>query len=76
MFAQRGLDHSTAGRNDDHAGRPRSRSMRWATVVLGVLGRASQDLLNNIYGVAKVAELGGDELGYLVAKVAEIKRQP
>ena len=36
---------------------------------------ASQDLLKNIHGVAKVAELDGDELGYLVAKVAEIKRQ-
>jgi hypothetical protein len=37
---------------------------------------ASQDLLKNIHGIAKVAELDGDELGYLVAKVAEIKRQP
>jgi hypothetical protein len=37
---------------------------------------ASQDLLKNIHGVAQVAELDGDELGYLVAKVAEIKRQP
>jgi hypothetical protein len=36
---------------------------------------ASQDLLNNIHGIAKVAELDGDEVGYLVAKVAEIKRQ-
>ena len=38
--------------------------------------RASQDLLKNIHGVAKVTELDSDELGYLVAKVAEIKRQP
>jgi hypothetical protein len=37
---------------------------------------ASQDLLKNIHGIAKVAELDGDEVGYLVAKVAEIKRQP
>jgi hypothetical protein len=36
---------------------------------------ASEDLLRNIHGVAPVAELDGDELGYLVAKVAEIKRQ-
>ena len=36
---------------------------------------ASEDLLRNIHGVAKVAELDGDEVGYLVAKVAEIKRQ-
>lgn len=36
---------------------------------------ASQDLLKNVHGVAKIAELDGDELGYLVAKVAEIKRQ-
>lgn len=36
---------------------------------------ASVDLLKNIYGVAKVAELDGDEIGYLVGKVAEIKRQ-
>ena len=37
---------------------------------------ASEDLLRNIHGVAKVAELDGDELGYLIAKVVEIKRQP
>ena len=33
------------------------------------------DLLRNLHGVAKVAEPDGDELGYLLAKVAEIKRQ-
>ena len=36
---------------------------------------ASEDLLRNIHGVAKVAELDGDEVGYLVAQVAAIKRQ-
>jgi hypothetical protein len=36
---------------------------------------ASEDLLKNIHGVAKVAELDGDELGYLLGKVAEVKRQ-
>jgi len=36
---------------------------------------ASEDLLKNIHGVAKVADLDGDEVGYLVAKVAEIKKQ-
>src|SRR5262245_33755998 len=36
---------------------------------------ASADLLRNIHGVAEVAELDGDEIGHLVAKVAEIKRQ-
>jgi hypothetical protein len=36
---------------------------------------ASGDLIKNIHGVAPVAELDGDELGYLVAKVAEIKRR-
>ena len=36
----------------------------------------AEDLFKNIHGVAKVAELDGDELGYLVGKVAEvIKRQ-
>src|ERR1041384_6223714 len=33
---------------------------------------ASEDLLKNIHGVAKTAELDGDEVGYLMAKVAEI----
>ena len=33
------------------------------------------DLIKNIHGVAPVAELDGDEVGYLVAKVAEIKRR-
>jgi hypothetical protein len=36
---------------------------------------AADDLLRNIHGVAKIAELDGDEIGYLVARVAEIKRQ-
>ncbi|AWM39829.1 hypothetical protein C1280_24360 [Gemmata obscuriglobus] len=36
---------------------------------------ASEDLLRNIHGVAPVAELDGDEIGYLVGKVAELKRQ-
>lgn len=36
---------------------------------------ASADLLSNIHGVAAVAGLDGDEIGYLVGKVAEIKRQ-
>jgi hypothetical protein len=35
----------------------------------------TEDLIRNIHGVAKVAGLDGDEVGYLVAKVAEIKRQ-
>jgi hypothetical protein len=35
----------------------------------------SEDLIRNIHGVAAVAELDGDEVGFLVAKVAEIKRQ-
>lgn len=34
---------------------------------------ASEDLLKNIHGVAPVAGLDGDELGYLLGKVAEIK---
>lgn len=34
---------------------------------------ASADLIKNIHGVAPVAELDGDEVGFLVAKVAEIK---
>lgn len=36
---------------------------------------ASEDLLRNIHGLAPVAELDGDEIGYLVGKVAETKRQ-
>ena len=36
---------------------------------------ASEDLLKNIHGVAPVAELDGDEIGYLVGKLAEIKRR-
>ena len=36
---------------------------------------ASEDLIRNLHGVAPVADLDGDEIGYLVAKVAEIKRR-
>lgn len=35
---------------------------------------AAEDLIRNIHGVAEVAVLDGDEVGYLVAKVAEVKR--
>jgi hypothetical protein len=40
----------------------------------GFLGSVD-DLLRNIHGLAPVAELDGDELGYLVARGAEIKRR-
>jgi hypothetical protein len=36
---------------------------------------ASEDLIKNIHGVALIAELDGDEIGFLVGKVVEIKRQ-
>lgn len=36
---------------------------------------ASEDLIRNIHGVAPVAELDGDEVGYLIGRVAETKRQ-
>ena len=36
---------------------------------------SSKDLIQNIHGVAPVAELDGDEVGYLVGRVAEIKGQ-
>lgn len=36
---------------------------------------ASEDLIRNIHGVASVAELDGDEVGYLLARVAEIKQR-
>lgn len=38
------------------------------------LGLAA-DLIKNIHGVSTVAELDGDEIGFLVANVAKIKRQ-
>ena len=40
----------------------------------GFLG-SLDDLLRNIHGLAPVAELDGDELGLLIARVAEIKRR-
>jgi hypothetical protein len=33
------------------------------------------DLIRNIHGVAPVADLDGDEVGYLVVKIAYIKRR-
>ncbi len=35
---------------------------------------AEEDLIRNIHGLAKVAELDGDEVGYLLGRVAKIKR--
>ncbi len=34
---------------------------------------ASSDLLKNIHGITPVSDLDGDEVGYLLGKVAEIK---
>lgn len=34
---------------------------------------AEADLIRNIHGIAEVAELDGDEVGFLVGKVAELK---
>ena len=34
---------------------------------------AESDLIRNIHGVSEVAELDGDEVGYLIGKVAKIK---
>ena len=34
---------------------------------------AEADLIRNIHGVAAVAELDGDEVGYLVGRVADIR---
>lgn len=34
---------------------------------------AEADLIRNIHGVAAVPELDGDEVGYLVGRVAELK---
>jgi hypothetical protein len=35
---------------------------------------AEADLIRNIHGIATVAGLDGDELGYLLGKIAEAKR--
>jgi hypothetical protein len=74
MSARRGLDHprlvEMAIMPDGHLlgrceGEPSFRAF---------LG-AADDLVRNIHGVAPVAELDGDEIGFLVGKVAEIKRR-
>jgi hypothetical protein len=36
--------------------------------------RAEEDLIRNDYGIAEAAKLDGDELGYLLAATAKIKR--
>ena len=68
------LDHAEAGRDGHHAGRSHPRTGRWEAAFKAFLG-ASEDLIKNIHSVAPVAELDGDEIGFLVGKVAEIKRQ-
>ncbi|MHB9046791.1 MAG: hypothetical protein ACYC35_12690 [Pirellulales bacterium] len=35
---------------------------------------AEEDLIRNVHGIAKTADLDGDELGYLLAAIAKIKR--
>jgi hypothetical protein len=39
-----------------------------------LLVREEADVIRNMHGIAKVAGLGGDELGYLLGKVAEARR--
>jgi hypothetical protein len=41
----------------------------------GRLAEHAHDCTQNIHGVAPIAGLDGDEIGFLVAKIAEIKRQ-
>jgi len=38
-----------------------------------VLG-SEEDLIRNVQGIAKTAGLDGDELGYILAAIAKIKR--
>ena len=33
-----------------------------------------EDLIRNVHGIAKLAGLDGDELGYILAAIARIKR--
>jgi hypothetical protein len=35
---------------------------------------AEEDLIRNVHGIAKTAGLDGDELGYLLAAIAKIKK--
>jgi hypothetical protein len=35
---------------------------------------AEADLIRNIHGISEVAGLDGDELGYLLGKIAEARR--
>lgn len=74
MLARRGLDYAQAGR-DGHYSRWHMLGRCEGEASFKAFLGASEDLLKNIHGVAKVAELDGDELGYLLGKVAEIKRQ-
>ena len=68
------LDQPQARRAGEHPRRSSSRAVRGDDSFKAFLGD-TEDLVRNIHGVATVAELDGDEVGYLVAKVAEIKRQ-
>jgi hypothetical protein len=74
MLASRKLDNAQAGQmviTPDRHLLGRCDGGPAFTAFVGV----SEALLRNIQGVAPVAELDGDEMGYLVAKVVEIKRQ-
>ena len=53
----------------------RAKPWRDGEAAFGAFLGDAVDLVRNVHGVAEVAELDGDEIGYLVAKVAEIKRQ-
>ena len=35
---------------------------------------AEEDLIRNVHGIAKTAGLDGDEMGYILAAIAKIKR--
>lgn len=43
-------------------------------VTLRLFLGAESDLIRNIHGIAEVAGLDGDELGFLLGRVAEIRR--
>src|SRR5262245_1648627 len=70
--ARTGRRHSC--QDGHHIGWTPARSMHRRDSIQGIPW-VPADLLKNVHGVAKVAKLDGDEIGYLVGSVAEIKGQ-
>jgi len=72
LLAWRGLEYAEDRRDADHARPLLLARVEGKATFKGFLG-AEADLIRNVHGIAEVAGLDGDEVGFLLGRIAGIK---